>query len=103
MFDFPVFTIIMDLSFFLWDEKPSVEFFSQAMGIYEASTIHSTVINAVDEAFKTYLKDAEEASGTEDARAAKLVQEIQDIVVKNRLCEFKLIFGFATRTDNLSS
>lgn len=80
----------MDLSFFLWDKKPSKQCVEQAMGRYQASGINSTVINAVDQAFNTYLKEVEEARGTEEARHAKLTQDIQEIVVKNRLCELQL-------------
>ncbi|KZP16632.1 hypothetical protein FIBSPDRAFT_865774 [Athelia psychrophila] len=43
-----VLIITLDLSFFIWDENPSHECFSQALSIYkEATTNHQAVVEAV--------------------------------------------------------
>ncbi|KZP15890.1 hypothetical protein FIBSPDRAFT_895409 [Athelia psychrophila] len=68
-----VFIIILDLSFFIWDKKPSHECFSQALGVYEkAASNHEAVMRAVEEASRMK-QDPEEENKAFLARMTEIV------------------------------
>ncbi|KZP15899.1 hypothetical protein FIBSPDRAFT_895415 [Athelia psychrophila] len=73
-----VFIIILDLSFFIWDKKPSPECFSQALGVYEKATSHhEAVMRAVEEA--TRMKQ----DSTKERKA--FIARMREIVLSHRL------------------
>ncbi|KZP07220.1 hypothetical protein FIBSPDRAFT_291049 [Athelia psychrophila] len=80
--------IIMDLSFFIWDNRNSHECFSQALRVYEKATSnHEAVMRAVEEA--TRMKQ-----GSEEEKDA-FIAKMKEIVLAHRLCRLnssKLVF-----------
>ncbi|KZP32351.1 hypothetical protein FIBSPDRAFT_1036978 [Athelia psychrophila] len=75
-----VFTITLDLSFFIWHENPSKECLSQALSVYkEATTNHEAVMKAVTEAFR--LKQGDSILTREKAFRVRMTE----IVLAHRL------------------
>ncbi|KZP30055.1 hypothetical protein FIBSPDRAFT_946179 [Athelia psychrophila] len=69
-----VFIITQDLAFFIWDKKPSWEFFSEALSIYrKATTNHEAVMNAVTEACNMKQGDSDKEEKAFRARMTEIV------------------------------
>ena len=72
----------------MWDRAPSnnAAFFISAIGTYESSGKHATVMQAVDEAFK---EDGghlfEEAKGSRDPEMSAFAERLAQIALDNRL------------------
>ena len=87
--------IIAEQSFYLWDRAPSENpaFFISAIGTYESSSKHVTVMQAVDEAFK---EDGghlfEEVKGNEDPEKSAFAERLLQITLDNRLRMSHLIY-----------
>ncbi|KZP02707.1 hypothetical protein FIBSPDRAFT_1055691 [Athelia psychrophila] len=76
-----VLVITLDLSFFIWDKKPSTECLSQALSIYkEATTNHEAVMEAVMEACRMKQGDSDEEKKIFRA-------QMTEIVLAHRLTE----------------
>ncbi|KZP07215.1 hypothetical protein FIBSPDRAFT_998546 [Athelia psychrophila] len=68
-----VFIIILELSFFFWDKKPSHKCFSQALGVYEKATSnHEAVMRAVEDT-SGMKQDSEEEKKAFLARMTEIV------------------------------
>ena len=81
--------IIAEHSFYLWDQAPSNNdaFLITAIKIYESSTKHKTVMDAVDKVFKEdegHLFD--EAKHSQDPQESTFANRLVQIAFDNRLC-----------------
>jgi len=80
--------IIAEHSFYLWDQAPSnnASILTLAVDIYQSSTKHTTVTEAVDEAFK---EDGghlfNEAKHCEYPQMSAFAERLVQIVLDNRL------------------
>jgi hypothetical protein len=81
-----VLAIIAEHSFYLWDQAPSDNDASliSAINIYESSTKHKNVVDAVDKLFKGHLFD--EAKHSPNPQESTFAKHLAQIAFDNRLC-----------------
>ena len=87
--------IIAEHSFYLWDQAPSNNdaFLITAIKIYESSTKHKRVVDAVDKMFKEdegHLFD--EAKHSQDPEKSTFAKHLAQIAFDNRLCMSRVLY-----------
>ena len=81
--------IIAEHSFYLWDQAPSNDdtFLISAIKIYESSTKHKIVMDAVDKVFKEDERHLfDEAEHSQDLQESDFAKHLMQIAFDNRLC-----------------